>query len=187
VFPAGRKLPHLRSFEAFGLEEVDGGFHRMHCADVTRIVSCCPSLRQLGFHSLLANDMRIGPQTLLQPLTGLTKLELRCMEPPGLCNFSALTQLQSLRLFVELSFMLGEAAYSLQHLVHLTALTGLTELTSGVAEQDFAQEWKFAFRNRVSIAVVGGQCCQRAAVACGWPDLSSHVKVSVQVWQQPGS
>lgn len=59
------------------------------------------------------------------------------MEPPGLCIFKALTQLQSLRLFVELSFMLWEEAYSLHHLVHLTALTGLTELTSGVADQDF--------------------------------------------------
>jgi hypothetical protein len=158
MFPAGHKLPHLHSFEAFSSAGEDGGVQRLRCADVTRLVSCCPNLQHLGFVAPTANDMRIGPQTLLQSLTGLTSLELRRMEPAALSTLSALTQLQSLDLYVDVSGMWAqdEEGAGLHHLVHLTALTGLTELTSNVADPGYiTRSWEVSLLSQVSTAVGG--------------------------------
>jgi hypothetical protein len=61
VFPVGRKLPHLRTFEAFSSDRLDDEVQRLLCYDVTRLVSCCPNLQQLGFNPPIGYELVFGP------------------------------------------------------------------------------------------------------------------------------
>lgn len=63
VFPAGRKLPHLRSFETYVYVQ---GRPNSFSADIASLVSCCPALETL--------DIAPSLTASLAPLTSFTAL-----------------------------------------------------------------------------------------------------------------
>lgn len=75
--------------------------------------------------------------TPLQSLTALTRLELAPVSPSAVHQVTALSQLQSMSLYVSQ----GQAAFGLHRLVPFTVLTALTGLYCAVVgEQQQAEE-----------------------------------------------
>jgi hypothetical protein len=87
VSAAGRKLPQLRSFCA-------ADFSSCRSADITRLVSCCPALKNLSPQT--AADASLSP---LQSLSALAHLYVGPVSPAVIrSDLAALSQLQSLEL-----------------------------------------------------------------------------------------
>jgi hypothetical protein len=126
VFSAGRSLPQLLSFST---RQYDGrGPAPMGCADITRLASCCPALKELWID--ICAEVSLSP---LQSLTALTSLllEVGPVSPAVIrSNLAALSQLRDLRFGISQPVPGPDsvAGLGVQGLLPLTALTGLTFL-----------------------------------------------------------
>ena len=132
VFPSSHKLPHLTCLNLDGDDILDYGVagtsdasQRWGAADLSSLVSCCPSLCTI--HTLaLQPGLHVSE---LQKLTALTRLSVcwystdvaECM-----MGLAAVTQLQSVTINLDIPRI------PVASLLPLTSLTALTLLTCGL-------------------------------------------------------
>lgn len=80
VFPAGRRLPHLETLLISGAKLPSGD--PAAAPDFSRVVSCCPGLRNLCMHSLQYEEEQLEPLRQLRGLRTLTDLWSCIWEDP---------------------------------------------------------------------------------------------------------
>jgi hypothetical protein len=173
VFPVGRQLPHLHTFDARADEE-GGGEAELAPFDSTGIahlVSCCPALEFLAVFTSPTASL-----TPLRSLTALTQLEAGSVSHAAIKpDLVALSQLQQLSF--EVTVPVGRAQQWRQHLVPLTALTNLTSLSCSLVfdsheDDDFPDHSFVSVVNEVGAQpqCVGPAVLRRCMpAACGLP------------------
>jgi hypothetical protein len=147
VFPAGCKLPHLRTLLLDRLADDEcESLESLSPETLARLGSCCPGLQQLRFIAPPVDSV-----AALRALTALTQLDVRGAEPRIVDDLTALTQLQDLRLVAAWYWGDEDQDWTLHHLVSLAALTSLTSLECP-ADQEVEEEGvlEHRFVNKVS-------------------------------------
>jgi hypothetical protein len=128
MFPAGRRLPHLRTIDASHVEQpAEDLFCAAPAPNCAPLVSCCPGLQVL----LLAFLQYSAGQ--LVPLQGLRKLRVLTLQDPYTRNMSARMLEEVCHLTGLQSFGLGlrEMGSADGQLLQLTKLQQLTRLKIG--------------------------------------------------------
>lgn len=125
-----QQLVHLRSltFNIWCKDETGSDAPSVSSADVVRLASCCPGLQELTL--TLQRDVQL---TVLSQLTGLSNLTLHEASESTVKTLSAVTQLQTLDIFVICPFEQSAV-------VPLTSLRQLTELFVTVPIDDLLDE-----------------------------------------------
>jgi hypothetical protein len=149
VFPAGRTLPHLTMLYVSEGTYYDPKLPGWWGADdLASLASCCPNLRMVSELSLrdeYQHFSELQMLTVLQPLAGLTQLQLAYGSwllsdfQLSLQGLAVVTQLQQLLIKAVLDHV--SSACSVTSLLALTNLTALTYLSCSLVGDDDRDGW----------------------------------------------